>query len=363
MRRYRRKKRYLPGFDAAERRDLPSATPLAVISAPAKHATVVSLSVRVGDNHHFDHAFSLHAGQTNAITLTAKADAHARRESASSPGQGQIADSYLELAKIVFRDLLKHEPASESARMHRAISQIQHELVRNPMGAPQAAESNVIDSILAAVGPGDPFAYLPVMSESQLQPGDIIVRNTPGLEAQVIEIGSWSRYDHVALYVGNGQVVDSTDPGVRIRPLTDLLAESDRVGVLRVPGLTAAQAQTAIQAAESHIGAAYNDDGLFAISNQKQAGVLSHSNEGLGGIIGVLTRAERLPESVVNNGTYWCVQLVQVAFQAAGINPTDANGLSPGDIVRLGTLGVFDEIGRLPLNPPATTVLPGAGLP
>ncbi|MFO0891147.1 MAG: hypothetical protein U0790_18630 [Isosphaeraceae bacterium] len=84
------------------------------------------------------------------------------------------------------------------------------------------------------------------------------------------------------------------------------------------------------------------------------AGVISHAGAGPGGIIGVLCRAERLPTRFVTNGKFGCSQLVRVAYLPAGITLSHANGLAPGDVVRLGMVGVLDEVGRLQIPAPAT---------
>jgi hypothetical protein len=356
----RRKNRFLPEFETSERRELLSATPLGAFSTLAKHVTGDSLTDRVGHN---DRAQIPNSGHIKIVAVSSIAHSRVLSTSVSSIEQSRLADNYLELANTALRDLRKHAPASESSTLHQAVNQIHRVLGHNPTGAAQVAESNLIDSILSTIGPGDPFASLPVIAESQLQPGDIIARCTPGLVSQGIEIGTWSRYSHVALYIGNGQIIDSTARGVQIRSLADLLASSDRVGVLRVPGLTANEAQVVIQGAESHDGAAYNFAGAGAIGLQKITGVVSQANQGLGAIIGVLSRAEHLPDSVVNNGTYWCSQLVVNALESAGINPTYANGATPGDVVRLGTLGVFEEVGRLPFGTSTTTPISGEWLP
>ena len=60
---------------------------------------------------------------------------------------------------------------------------------------------------------------------------------------------------------------------------------------------------------------------------------------GLNAIIGVLSRAETLPDSLTNGDGYWCSQMILTAYADAGIPFDVANGASPGDVVRLAETG------------------------
>ena len=265
---------------------------------------------------------------------------------------GDIALMALKLADAGLGKLSKggllSEPAAEQVR--QTLADLVAQSATQASSVVSASLNDALESILATVGPGDPFASLPILSASSLKPGDIIVRCTPGLSSQLFEFALWTRYSHGALYIGEDKIIDATGKGVKIRELSELLRESNRVGVLRVPDLTEAQAQAAISAARSQEGAAYNYEGVVALLAQKLAALIAYTDEGIGGVINILSRTERLPDSLVNQGTYGCTQLVRFAFQKAGITLSHANGLNPGDVVRLGLVGDLNEVGRLPLS-------------
>ena len=255
----------------------------------------------------------------------------------------QVADTGLE---NLSKGGLLSKSASEQVR--QTLADLVAQSATQASSVVSAPLNDALESILTTVGPGDPFASLPILSTSNLELGDIIVRCTPGLSSQLFEFALWTRYSHGALYIGEDKIIDATGKGVKSRGLSELLSESNRVGVLRVPNLTEAQAQAAISAARSQEGAAYNYTGVTALIAQKLAALAAYTDEGIGGVINILSRTEWLPDSLVNQGTYGCTQLVRFAFQQAGITLSHANGLNPGDVVRLGLVGDLNEVGRLP---------------
>ncbi|MDG3007473.1 YiiX/YebB-like N1pC/P60 family cysteine hydrolase [Paludisphaera mucosa] len=363
MRYSRPKKTCKPSMDVMERRQLLSAAPLGAISWRDLHglATEVDRAQRG----------PIQAQGSVARPRAPLGHGHLR---SSRPGSGvgagsieqqaDIANAILRIADPVLQDLAKSRPGADAAvtQVRQSLAQIVATSRAQPSAVVSAASDDVLDTLLDTFGPGDPFASLGVVSADALKPGDIIVRCTPGLTSQGIELAHWSRYSHVALYIGDGQIIDAVGAGVHTRSLADLLSESNRVGVLRVPDLSAAQARTAIRAAQAQEGDAYNFVGLAALEAQKLSAVIAHLSEGLPGVVGVLSRAERLPSSIIDNGTFACSQLVRYAFIKAGVTLSQANGLAPGDVVRLGMVGVLDEVGRLEI-PAQTTTTAGAWLP
>lgn len=280
--------------------------------------------------------------------------------------QAAIAKTFLQLADPVLDALAKYGDGARSAatQVRQRLAEVSDQARSQPSAIVSASLDEPLGSLLDTFGPSDPFASLDVVATEALKPGDIILRCTNSLGSQAIELAHWSRYSHVALYIGDGQIIDAMPSGVHTRPLSEMLSDSSRASVLRLPDLSAAQARTLIRAAKAKEGAAYNFTGLVALEAQKLAAVISHAGEGLGGIIGVLSRAERLPARLIDNGTFACSQLVRYAYLKAGITLTNANGAAPGDFVRLGMVGVLDEVGRLevPATTPATAVT-GAWLP
>ena len=162
------------------------------------------------------------------------------------------------------------------------------------------------------------------------------------------ELMIWSRYTHSALYTGNGMVIDSTwKYGVKTRSLADLLDESNRVGVLRIQGLTSDQADMVVSAAQSKESAEYNFENVKMLGVQKLDALTNISRQSLGDMIGILGRAEYLPLDATDNGKYACSELIVFAFKAVNITLSHANGFTPGDMIRLSQAGLISEVGRL----------------
>ena len=105
----------------------------------------------------------------------------------------------------------------------------------------------------------------------------------------------WSRYTHSALYIGNGKIIDSTwQYGVKTRSLSDLLNESNRVGVLRIQGLTSDHENNVLTAALSKESAAYNFESVKLLGEQKLNALANISKFGSGYMIYILSNAEYL---------------------------------------------------------------------
>lgn len=386
----RPKKAYAPSIDAMERRQLLSNAPLGAMARRAAQPIEAEVARRrdaipadAPDARPRFEAIAAEVARRRREAIPADApDARPRFLSgqatlrASRPGsrggvvtveqQASIADTFLRLADPVLGALAKYGDGAQPAatQVRQRLSQLSDQAVAQPSALVSATQDDLLGSLLDTFGPGDPFASLGVVSTDSLKPGDIILRCTDSLGSQAIELAHWSRYSHVALYIGDGQIIDAMPNGVHTRPLSEMLSDSNRASVLRVPDLSPAQAQAAIRAAKAQEGAAYNFTGLVALEVQKAAAVIAHAGEGLGGIIGVLSRAERLPSSLIDNGTFACSQLVRYAFLKAGISLTQANGAAPGDFVRLGMAGVLDEVGRLEVPAKVSTAAAtGAWLP
>ena len=192
------------------------------------------------------------------------------------------------------------------------------------------------------------ISSLPFLSVDELKPGDIILRCSSALSSQMTELMIWSRYTHSALYIGNGMIIDSTwKHGVKTRSLADLLDESNRVGVLRIQGLTSDQADMVVSAAQSKESAEYNFENVKLLGEQKLDALTNISRQSLGDMIGILGRAEYLPLDATDNGKYACSELIVFAFKAVNITFSHANGFTPGDMIRLSQAGLISEVGRL----------------
>lgn len=334
------KKRLRPTLEAMEPRDLPTAG-----LSPVHLGGVADIAATVRE----------HNAATNHV-VSPRSPAPGAPEFGTVFGrinaQLRAANAFLALEKV----LLAAVPAPKLVAANGAIGP---ELSRQAIGQTlNGAQNDVIERIYNIIGPADPFASLPVMQPSALEPGDIIVSTTNNEVSQAIRIGTWSRYSHSSLYIGNGNIVDATGPGVRVRPLADQLSSATAVGVLRYPDLSNSAATAVVRVATAQRGKAYNYLGLAAVGLHKTAAIADLSNPSFGAIVSVLSRAERVvPDSIINNGTFFCSQLITFAYRRAGISLTQANGAAPGDLIRLGNAGALDEVGRLPVGA-AAAILP-----
>ena len=262
-----------------------------------------------------------------------------------------ITSGLLQINERVLQNLARFLPASEISTINgvrQNFARLKNKLETEPDTVLSATQNDRLESLLKKYGPGDPFSTLPYLSEDELKPGDILLRCSSALSSQMTEVMIWSRYTHSALYIGDGMIIDSTwQHGVKTRSLADFLSESNRVGVLRMDGLTADQANQVVLAAQSKESAEYNFEGVKTLGVQKLDALTNMSRQSLGTMIDILGRAEQLPADATDSGKYACSELIVSAFKAIDITLSHANGFTPGDMVRLSQAGVFSEVGRL----------------
>ena len=247
-----------------------------------------------------------------------------------------ITSGLLQISKRVLQNLSRFLPESKIptiTKVNQHFSHLMSELDTQPDAVLSATQDDQLESLLKEFGPSDPFSSLPFLSVDELKPGDIILRCSSALSSQMTELMIWSRYTHSALCIGNGMVIDSTwKYGVKTRSLADLLDESNRVGVLRIQGLTSDQADMVVSAAQSKESAEYNFENVKMLGVQKLDALTNISRQSLGDMIGILGRAEYLPLDASDNGKYACSELIVFAFKAVNITLSHANGFTPGDI-------------------------------
>ena len=111
-----------------------------------------------------------------------------------------------------------------------------------------------------------------------LQPGDVLVTRKEHAISNYFLPGYWP---HVAMYVGDEQVVESMKDGVREREMSSPFG-NDSVAVIR-PALDAESIQQAIERARSHVGKPYDFDFDFTRADRLVCTeVVYRSYEGLG---------------------------------------------------------------------------------
>ena len=50
--------------------------------------------------------------------------------------------------------------------------------------------------------------------------GDYFVVHTTGIAARLIQLGTWSKWNHAGIYVGNGLIIEARPSGVKSAPLS-----------------------------------------------------------------------------------------------------------------------------------------------
>lgn len=146
-----------------------------------------------------------------------------------------------------------------------------------------------------------------------LQPGDVLVTRKEYAFSNYFLPGYWP---HVAMYVGNQQVVESMKDGVQEREMASPFG-NDSVAVIR-PVLDAASIEHAIGRARSHVGKPYDFDFDFTRADRLVCTeVVYRSYEGLGGMKFSLVR--RAGRQTVSAEDLLTLALEQQTFQTVAV--------------------------------------------
>lgn len=157
------------------------------------------------------------------------------------------------------------------------------------------------------------FKHTREISESDLEHGDLVLFAPDGsLNATLIQILTRSHYHHVALFDGDGMVIEAMPGGVRRYPL------GDRAGIgLRLP-VKSAQKRDAITWAREQIGDPYDMRSLPLVAFDR-----------------IFPKAR--PQNP-NAHRYTCAVFVAEAYHHAGVEllpGRDYNDILPGDFLEL----------------------------
>lgn len=187
-----------------------------------------------------------------------------------------------------------------------------------------------------------------------LEIGDIILSTTPAAVSDLIRFATTSDVSHAMLYVGQGQqVIDATGHGVRLRPLTDALADATVAVAFRYPGLTDDQKGIIADKAAELIGRSYNYLGIIRQAQFRVHRVLCD----------VLPDAEatacrtffgKVDLGRGDSTEFFCSQLIVEAYQDAGVPLTDTPPVwsSPDDLAQLALRqGALAYVGHLKAPP------------
>ena len=168
------------------------------------------------------------------------------------------------------------------------------------------------------------FAGIAQMDIASLQPGDVILCCSIGGMEGVIQAGTASRFNHAALYVGNGMVIDATNCyGISRRPLADVIGNRCQVFVMRDNSLTASDRLAVVRHAEKFLG------GTYSMPSAVGGGTIKH-----------------VPGKDTNACAKMCSELVWDSYFNAmgGKRLTAVNLPTPGDLALSSQLSV---VGRL----------------
>ena len=177
-----------------------------------------------------------------------------------------------------------------------------------------------------------------LVTSDDLQPGDIILTATNGLNSLGIRLATLSPVSHAAVYLGNHVVAEAIGKGVQLRTVGELVAEEATVVALRHPQLTAEQAARIKAFAAKHEGGRYNYVGVmlqapFALERRVCELPLVPSLVRDFCIRGVAS----VQLGLGSNEQFFCSQFVLEAYRFAGLPLTDADPrlFNPGDLLHM----------------------------
>jgi len=161
----------------------------------------------------------------------------------------------------------------------------------------------------------------------------------PGLAGASIELVTMAPVSHVAIYLGEGRVIEAVRSGVGERTIAEVLEQESVALVLRYPGLTPAQARRIARYARGKTGAGFNFVGVtlqipYSVGRKLVCelplvpGVARDAClRGMGVLSQLAARERRL----------FCSQLVLQAYRHAGVvlTPADPRSVSPADILHM----------------------------
>lgn len=144
--------------------------------------------------------------------------------------------------------------------------------------------------------------------------GDFLVVRSTGWAARLIQIGTRSRWNHAAIDVGNGQLVEANPNGVQRKPVTEY--GTDQYVTSRLE-LTDSQRDDIVAYAVRAIGTPYGWVDIVALA-----------------LVAVGIRPGWLDRYAARTDRLVCSQLVAYAYAAAGcpVSSADPWTVTPGDL-------------------------------
>lgn len=176
------------------------------------------------------------------------------------------------------------------------------------------------------------------IAQGELRPGDILLTSMSGFRSVAIRLMTFAPVSHVAIYIGDRQVVEAVGSGVRVRGIDELLQEEAVVLALRYPDLSAQQARSIKEYALEKSGAGFNYLGVtlhvpLSIGRRlcELPLVPSPLRDACIRSMGVIN------QMATSEGRLFCSQLVLQAYRHAEVPMTDADPrlISPADILHM----------------------------
>ncbi len=198
------------------------------------------------------------------------------------------------------------------------------------------------------------------ITESSMNPGDIILSSTAGATSMGIRLFSTSGVSHAAIYIGDNQVAEAVGSGVQIVTLEQVLENSSKVIVFRYPGLTTEQALAIRSFSQQKVGVRYNYNGVALMApfmlTRKVCDLNPFSSSFRNGCLNTLAKLQ-LGSDEDAKGTFFCSQFVLEAYKQAGypitdsapvwVSPADLLHMREGDVASLTPIKPLAYVGHL----------------
>jgi len=144
--------------------------------------------------------------------------------------------------------------------------------------------------------------------------GDYGVIKTHGFFGWLIRLGTFSRWNHAVIYIGNGEVVSADPSGVKIDPATNW----DNIAWNQHEELDDNQRMMIVNAAREAVGQPYSFITILDIAFR---------------ILGLKILSEKILDRLARNTGYICSELVAECYRKGGLVIAKRDFLaSPGDL-------------------------------
>lgn len=177
-----------------------------------------------------------------------------------------------------------------------------------------------------------------VMAPEELQPGDILLSSMSSFRSAAIRLMTFAPVSHVAVYIGDRQVVEAVGAGVRVRGIEEVLEEETVVLVLRYPDLSAEQARNIKDYALKKSGTGFNYLGVtlqIPLSISRRLCELPLVPSALRDAC--IRSMGMISQLASSESRLFCSQLVLQAYRHAEVPMTGADPrlISPADILHM----------------------------